>query len=116
LQFVQAVQQGRADLAKGWLVDAKLISIPKYIGIMGRPAGQPFKLIPMANPGNGISRFRFMTFEKDDLIIDVGRYKNQLAIKGLFVAPPDPLAQKLVGSLPAADKSTDAKSADASGK
>jgi hypothetical protein len=100
-QFAQALQQNRLDLAKGWLSDAKLMSIPKYVGITGHPNGQPLRIIPMASPGNGNSRFRLMTFSKDDLIVDVGRDKKtqQLAIKAIFIAPPDPLAQKLLGSL-----------------
>jgi hypothetical protein len=100
-QFALALQQNRLDLAKGWLSDAKLMSIPKYVGITGHSSGQPLRIIPMASPGNGNSRFRLMTFSKDDLIVDVGRDKKtqQLAIKAIFIAPPDPLAQKLLGSL-----------------
>lgn len=108
LQFIQAVQQGHSDLAKGWLADPRLISIPKYIGL-NRSAGLPFKIIAMANPGNGSFRYRCMTFEKNDLIMDIGKVKNQWAVKALFIAPPDPLAQKLVGSLPATEKAADSK-------
>ncbi|HEY9676571.1 MAG TPA: hypothetical protein V6C76_01115 [Drouetiella sp.] len=99
LQFVQAVQQGHTDLAKALLADPRLISIPKYIGL-GKKAGQPFKLISMANPGPGMFRYRLMTFDKNDLIMDVINYKKAWTVKALFIAPPDPVAQKLVGSLP----------------
>ncbi|HEY9733110.1 MAG TPA: hypothetical protein V6C89_14430 [Drouetiella sp.] len=115
LQFIQAVQQGHSDLAKGWLADPRLISIPKYIGL-NRSAGLPFKIIAMANPGTGAFRYRCMTFEKNDLIMDIGKVKNQWAVKALFIAPPDPLAQKLVGSLPAPEKSADAKASEESNK
>ncbi|CAN5609606.1 hypothetical protein BH10CYA1_BH10CYA1_12360 [soil metagenome] len=115
LQFVQAVQQGHLDLAKGWLADPRLLSIPKYIGL-NRTAGLPFKIIAMANPGTGAFRYRLMTFEKNDLIMDVGKVKNQWAVKALFIAPPDPLAQKLVGSLPATEKSSEPKGSEESSK
>jgi hypothetical protein len=115
LQFVQAVQQGHLDLAKGWLTDQRLLSIPKYIGL-NRSAGLPFKIIAMANPGTGAFRYRLMTFEKNDLIMDVGKVKNQWAIKALFIAPPDPLAQKLVGSLPTIEKPAAAKTSEESNK
>jgi hypothetical protein len=100
-QFAQALQQNRFDLAKGWLADAKLMSIPKYVGITGHSTAQPLRIIPMASPGNGNSRFRLITFSKDDLIVDVGkdRKTQQLAIKSIFIAPPDPVAQKLLGNL-----------------
>lgn len=115
LQFIQAVQQGHSDLAKGWLTDPRLISIPKYIGL-NRSAGLPFKIIAMANPGTGAFRYRCMTFEKNDLIMDIGKVKGQWAVKALFIAPPDPLAQKLVGSLPAPEKVSDSKSPEESNK
>jgi ABC-type methionine transport system ATPase subunit len=57
-----------------------------------------------------------MTFDKDDLIMDIGKVKNQWAVKALFIAPPDPLAQKLVGSLPATEKSADSKATEESNK
>lgn len=97
-QFVRSLQQGRVDLAKALLVDPKLASIPKYVGVIGHP-GRSFKLIAMTSPA-GIYRFRMITFEKNDLIFEVARTKSlmPLMIKAIFVAPPDPLAQKLVGS------------------
>lgn len=115
LQFVQAVQQGHLDLAKGWLTDQRLLSIPKYIGL-NRSAGLPFKIIAMANPGTGAFRYRLMTFEKNDLIMDIGKVKGQWAVKALFIAPPDPLAQKLVGSLPATEKPAEPKGPEESNK
>jgi hypothetical protein len=101
MQFMQALQQGKIDLARAWLADPKLITIPRYAGLLNRPAERPFKLIPMSAPLLSGSRFRLMTFDKDDLIVDVGKVKQQWAIKAIFIAPPDPLAQKLVGTLPA---------------
>lgn len=95
LQFSQALALGRADLAKAWLADPRLISIPKYIGLLGRSA--PTKLVAMTLPASGGVRYRMVTFLKNDLIIDVGKVKQQWAIKALFIAPPDPLALKLSG-------------------
>jgi hypothetical protein len=67
----------------------------------------------MANPGNGISRYRLVSFGKNDLIIDVGKTKTQqLAIKAMFIAPPDPLAQKLLGSFIAPKADVDRRNID----
>lgn len=100
-QFIQAVQAGRADVAKAWLADGKLASIPHYLNLYGKSAGN-YKLIAMASPLSGGSRFRLITYDKNDLILDIGKVKQQWAVKGLFIAPPDPFAQKLVNTFPAA--------------
>jgi hypothetical protein len=104
MQFVTAIQVGRIDLVKGWLADPKLASVPAYLGLYSRDANStPFKLIPMVvNNQNGIARFRLITFGKNDLILDVGKVKGQLAVKALFIAPPDALAKKIVSTSPAA--------------
>ncbi len=71
----------------------------------------------MASPGNGNSRYRLVTFLKDDLIIDVGKTKTQpMAIKALFIAPPDPWAQKLLGNFSSPANASDSKAPDAGGK
>jgi hypothetical protein len=101
MQFMQAVQMGKMDLVKAWLVDSKLASIPGYLDLYNRPGGMPFRLMPMALPPNGNSRFRIVTFAKNDLIMDVGKVKQQWAVKALFIAPPDPLARKLLSTQPA---------------
>lgn len=106
-QFVNAVQQGRQDIAKAWLTDGKLASIPGYLGLYGRN-DKPFRIISMASPPSGASRYRIITFGKNDLIADVGLIKRFEAgkarqfhaIKALFVAPQDPFAQKLIGVAP----------------
>ena len=106
-QFLQAVKDGRQDVAKAWLADDHLASIPKYLGLYGK-SDQVYKLVAMSNPMGGGSRFRVVTFGKDDLILDVGTIKkvvygkpaSYVAIKALFVAPPDPFAKKLVGTTP----------------
>ena len=95
------------DLAKAWLADDHLAAIPKYLGLYGK-SDQVYKLVAMSNPFGGGSRFRVVTFSKDDLILDVGMIKkydygkprSYVAIKSLFVAPPDPFAKKLVGVTP----------------
>jgi hypothetical protein len=102
LAFAQNICAGRSDVAKAWLVDAKLVSIPKYLGLIGRTT-PPMRLVAMS--GASGARYRLITSAKDDLIIDVGRIttpgkmKGQLAIKGLFIAPPDPYAAKLAGTM-----------------
>lgn len=106
-QFLQAIKDGRQDVAKAWLADDHLASIPKYLGLYGK-TDQVYKLVAMSNPMGGSSRFRVVTFGKDDLILDVGLIKkydygkprSYVAIKSLFVAPPDPFAKKLVGVTP----------------
>ncbi|MBA3992089.1 MAG: hypothetical protein C0469_01085 [Cyanobacteria bacterium DS2.3.42] len=106
-QFLQAIKDGRQDLAKAWLADDHLAAIPKYLGLYGK-TDQVYKLVAMSNPMGGGSRFRVVTFGKDDLILDVGVIKkydygkprSYVAIKALFVAPPDPFAKKLVGVTP----------------
>jgi hypothetical protein len=97
MQFVQALQAGRMDLVKAWLVDPKLASIPGYLGLYSRGSSAPaFKLVPMVTPAtSGVARFRLVTFDRDDLIMDVGKLKAQWAVKGLFIAPSDPLAKKI---------------------
>lgn len=102
LSFSQALAAGKSELAKAWLCDPKLISIAKYIGIIGRTS-PPMRLVPMS--GSTGARYRLITSGKDDLIIEVGRIlqpgrlKGQVAIKALFVAPPDALAQNITGTI-----------------
>lgn len=126
--FSQAVAVGRTDIAKGWLVDPKLISIAKYLGLIGK-TNPPMRLVTMSGGGSA-SRYRLITSAKDDMIIEVGRIltpgrlKGQLAVKALFVAPQDPFAKNLSGTLvlppaqapdPAAAAQGNPNSASASG-
>ncbi len=103
LSFCQAVVNSRPDIAKSWLVDSKLVSIPKYLGLFGR-VSPPMRLVAMSSQG-GAARYRLVTSAKNDLIIEVGRItqpgprRGQLAIKALFVAPSDAIAQKLSGTM-----------------
>lgn len=104
LVFAQALAAGRTEIAKSWLIDPKLICIPKYLGLIGRDT-PPMRLVPMTSTVFGGSRFRLVTGAKDDLIIEVGvisqpgRLKGKTAVKGIFVAPPDALAQKITGTI-----------------
>ncbi len=87
-QFLLAVQYKRLDLAKVWLSDPKLVSIPAYLGLFNRSSDNaPLRMANMPSPICGGSRFRLITSNKDDLIIDVAKIKNQWLIKGLFIAP-----------------------------
>jgi hypothetical protein len=103
LSFAQAVASAKPELAKSWLVDSKLVSIPKYLGLFGK-VSPPMRLVAMSNAA-GASRYRLVTSGKNDLIIEVGRIlqagrlKGQLAIRALFVAPADAIAQRLNGTL-----------------
>lgn len=102
MAFCQNICAGHSDVAKGWLSDPKLISIPKYLGLVGRTT-PPMRLVAMT--GASGSRYRLITSAKDDLIIDVGRIttpgkmKGQLAVKAIFIAPPDAYAAKLTGTI-----------------
>jgi hypothetical protein len=86
-QFLLAIQYKKLDLAKVWLSDPKLVSIPAYIGLFNRDNDSaPMRIANMSPPICGGSRFRLITGSKDDLIIDVAKIKNQWLIKGLFIA------------------------------
>lgn len=104
MTFAQSLAANRLEIAKAWLIDPKLISVPKYLGLIGRTT-PPMRLVPMSGPNSGGSRYRLVTGTKDDLIIEVGRIlqagrlKGQIAIRALFVAPPDAFAQSIGGSL-----------------
>lgn len=102
-QWMQAVQHDQLDLARAWLADPSLISIAKYAGLLNRSSEKPFKIMELSAPLLNGERFRVITFDKTDLIVDVGKVKAQWVIKALFMAPPDPVAQKLLGTLPSAE-------------
>lgn len=113
-QFIRAEREGRLEIAKAWVTDPKLASIPKYIGLANRGDGQ-LRLVAMPNPLNGCQRFRLVTYGRDDLIFDVGRRNDpktkqiQWVIKAIFVAPADPALQKFARNLPTFDHSTFAR-------
>ncbi|MBX9877167.1 MAG: hypothetical protein K2Y22_01800 [Candidatus Obscuribacterales bacterium] len=113
-QFLRAEREGRLEMAKAWVTDPKLASIPKYIGLQSRTDGQ-LRLVAMPNPLNGCQRFRLVTYGRDDLIFDVGRRNDprtkqiQWVIKAIFVAPADPALQKFARNLPTLDRSTFAR-------
>jgi hypothetical protein len=103
-QFARALEQNKPDLAKIWLTDAKLISIPKYIGYFSK-AQPTIKIIPMTSPVLGTSRFRLVTALKEDLILDVCKSRAlPFGVKALFIAPPDPLANKLLSNFNVREK------------
>jgi hypothetical protein len=115
-QFAQALQQSRPDLAKAWLADPKLISIPKYIGYFSKPAPEA-KIVPMSNPNGAVTRFRIITGLTEDLIVDIAKTKTlPLAVKAMFIAPPDPLAQKILSNLHEKTVPSERLPADENGK
>ena len=101
LQFLLALQNKRIDLAKIWLADPQLASIPGYLGLYSRTSSSPsLKLIKMSAPFTSGSRFRLITSAKDDLIIDVAKIKTQWMIKALYIAPADHMAREIGHILP----------------
>jgi hypothetical protein len=102
LQFLLAIQAKRPDLAKIWLLDPQLASIPGYLGLYTRPAGSYLlKLVNMSPPLNGGIRFRIITGTKDDLVLDIGKFKGQWLVKALFIASADSLSREIGRFVPA---------------
>ncbi|MBP7861551.1 hypothetical protein KA183_07705 [bacterium] len=97
--FVKTILEGRADIAKTWVSDPALVNITKYAGLLGKTPAKPYKLVAMTViPGASVmARYRLVTFESQDLIIDIGRVKKETKVKGVFVAPSDPVARNLNG-------------------
>jgi hypothetical protein len=89
-QFMQAVQQSRIDVEKSLLVDDRLTSLPRYLGLQGSPLESGVRIVEMSLPPGKGQRFRLINLGKDDLIFDVGKVKNQWQVKSIFIAPPDP--------------------------
>ena len=88
-QFMQAAAQSRTDVEKSLLLDSRLASLPKYLGLQGRAVDSSTKVVEMSVPAGRGWRFRLINLGKDDLIFDVGKFKNAWQIKAIFVAPPD---------------------------
>ena len=88
-QFMQAVQQARPDMEKSLLVDARLSSLPKYLGLQGKPLDASVRVVEMTVPPAHGQRFRLINLGKDDLIFDVGKVKGVWQIKAVFIAAPD---------------------------
>jgi hypothetical protein len=102
-QLVRALTQGHVDLAKAWLTDPNLVSIPKYIGLSTKNPQTPPRIINMSGPQSGY-RYRLVTFDRYDLIFEVTKLKLQWAVKAIFVAPADALLQKIARSLQTQEK------------
>jgi hypothetical protein len=96
--FLACLSGNRTEQAKELLVDEKLLSIPKYVGIKGANAG--FKVAQMASCHGGAVRYRVITGGKDDLIFEVVRLKDRTAIRAIFVAPSDPFLSEIGSELP----------------
>ncbi len=88
-QFMQAAAQSRTDVEKALLADSRLASLPKYLGLQGQPVYSNSKVVEMSVPAGRGWRYRLINMGKDDLIFDVGKFKNAWQIKAIFVAPPD---------------------------
>lgn len=88
-QFMQAVQGGRLDQERALLIDDRLASLPKYLGLQGKPLDSAVRVVEMYVPPARGQRFRLINVGKDDLIFDVGKVKGLWQIKALFIAPPD---------------------------
>ena len=92
-QFMQAAAQSRTDVERALVADPKvssaLASLPKYLGLQGRPLDSAAKVVEMSVPPARGNRFRLINIGKDDLIFDVAKIKGQWLIKSIFIAPPD---------------------------
>lgn len=106
-QFTQALLAGRLDVAKAWLVDPKLITVARYVKLSGNSPGA-MRILNMSGPPAGTYRFRLVTFEKNDLVLDVVKSKTLWAIRAIFVTPADALIQQIARDLPAAEAAPDA--------
>ena len=106
-QFLDAVASSRTDVAKSLVADPKLLSIPKYVGIRGKTSA--FRVTEMASPPSGAARFRLVTGMKDDLIFDVGKYKDKTLVKAIFIAPPDNFLRDIAKVLTPFDRIAAAK-------
>jgi hypothetical protein len=104
-QFLNAVRQGHMDMAKAWLSDPKLVSIPRYMGLTTK--GSTYRLMGMSSTQSGNYRYRLVTFDKNDLIFDVAKIKNQWTIKAIFIAPANAVLQKIAKVLPPMSESVE---------
>jgi hypothetical protein len=101
-QFLEAIANGRTDVARSLLSDQRLLSIPKYVGLKG--PNNAFRVAQMASPPSGAPRFRLITGGKDDLIFEVAKIKGSPVIRAIFIASPDPFLQEIARQLPTYDK------------
>lgn len=123
MQFMTAVQQGRVDSTKPMLSDPRLSSIPKYLGLHGKPLDSNARVVQMVVPPSRGQRYRLTNIGKDDLIFDIGKVKGASQIKALFIAPPDPFLQETAKYFPlysrltepAADKEKEKEAAPPTG-
>jgi len=100
-QFLDAVQTGKLTLARSWLAEPTLINLPRYLGLANRKEPVPIRILNMASPRPGVFRFRFVTFDRNDLILDVGKEKERWLVKAIYIAPADRLIQNITQALPA---------------
>lgn len=101
-QFLEAVAANRTDIARSLLTDAKLLSIPKYVGVKGPSSS--FRVVQMASPPSGAPRYRIITGQRADLIFEVARVKDKQVIRAIFIAPPDAFLQEIAKMLPTYDQ------------
>jgi hypothetical protein len=100
--FMDAIGSSKTDIAKSLLLDGRLMSIPKYVGLHG--ASPSFRVVQMSSPPSGAPRYRLVTGDKDDLIFDVIRVKDKSMIRAIFIAPADQFLQAVADHLPTYDK------------
>jgi hypothetical protein len=100
--FLEAIANNRTDIARSYLADTKLLSIPKYVGIKG--PSSTFRVVQMASPPSGAPRYRIITGQRNDLIFEVAKMKDRPIVRAIFIAPPDPFLHELARILPTYDQ------------
>lgn len=100
--FLAYLGANNSEAARSLLVDEKLISIPRYIGL--KSVSGTFHVAQMSSPPTGALRYRLITGGKDDLIFEVVHLKDKAAIRAIFIAAADPFLKEIEFALPALEQ------------
>lgn len=99
-QFMKAVTAGKVDQEKSLILDPRMSSLPKYLGLQGKALDGNVRVLQMSMPAGRGQRFRLINIGKDDLIFDVAKVKNQGQVRAIFVAAPDPFLEQTAKYFP----------------
>lgn len=89
-QFMQLTAAGKLEQAKSLLVDGRMISLLKYVGLNGKALPPETRVAEMSTTAAIGSRYRLFNLGRNDLIFDVGKVKGVTVIKAIFIAPVEP--------------------------